>query len=293
MTEDKINIPTGNGGSIVATCYHAAPTTHKAILICPAMGVTAKFYNSFAVYLCAQGFDVLTIDYQGMGRSEPASDRENEPTMQSWAESDLDAALRWMKGNLGVNFLAVLGHSAGGQLAGISGTQVSVDAMVLVASQSGYWRHWAGMQKLPMILLWYLLIPVLTAAFGRFPARALKLGQDLPRKVAQQWASWGRSRNYIASDPVLSKRFAQYEGPILAYSFTDDAYAPEESVVALLGFYTSAKIEHTIVNPAKSPTGRIGHFGFFRENVAKDTLWADCTNWLEKTEKMRRKSGEN
>lgn len=289
MTEEKIDIPVGQGRTIAATCHYAVPGFHKAILICPAMGVTAKFYNSLAVYLCEQGFDVLTFDYQGMGLSKSASDLEGEPTMQTWAESDLDASLRWIQENLRAKFLAILGHSAGGQLAGISGTQVTVDAIVLVASQSGYWRHWAGIQRLSMILLWYLLIPVLTAVFGRFPARKLKLGEDLPRKVAQQWASWGRSKNYIASDPSLAKRLAQYEGPILAYSFTDDAYAPKDSVTALLACYSNAKIEHIVVNAARSSTGKIGHFGFFREYIAKDVMWKNCVNWLEKIEKKSRK----
>lgn len=280
QSKQEISIPAANGICLAATYHQSNASSHKAVLICPAIGVTAKFYTSFAEFLSEQGFDVVRMDYQGMGLSTSDALPDNLPTMQSWAENDVDAALCWIKQHLQAQFIAIVGHSAGGQLAGISGTQVSIDAMILVASQSGYWRHWSGKQRLKMYLLWHLLIPILSKALGRFPARALKLGEDLPKHVALQWAGWGKSADYMASDEELAHRFSSYAGPILAYGFSDDTFAPPKAVSSLLSYYSNAMIERRDIDVANFAHEKIGHFGYFRSNIARDSLWIECVTWL-------------
>jgi len=250
------------------------------------MGVAARFYQSYARFLCEQGFDVVRFDYDGMGNSKSGSLRNNVSTMQSWAVNDLATVSGWIKSNLKADSLFIIGHSAGGQLAGISKSTGDVDAMLLVASQSGYWRHWAGFKKLPMCLLWYVFIPVLTRVFGFFPAKALRLGEDLPKQVALEWAKWGRSPDYIASDVALAKRFEEFPGPILAYSFSDDSFAPIEAVESLLGFYSNASIEHRKINAKHYSSDGIGHVGFFRKKTGSLGLWAESANWLKSNTKI-------
>ncbi|WDS35052.1 hypothetical protein [Pseudoxanthomonas sp.] len=43
------------------------------VIVNPATSVVARFYSRFATYLFGHGFDVLTCDYRGIGRSRPAS----------------------------------------------------------------------------------------------------------------------------------------------------------------------------------------------------------------------------
>lgn len=46
---------------------HAGEFSQKLpILICPATGILQKFYQHFACWLAAQGFDVLTFDFRGV-----------------------------------------------------------------------------------------------------------------------------------------------------------------------------------------------------------------------------------
>jgi len=104
---------------------------------------------------------------------------------------------------------------------------------------------------------------------------------DLPDGVALQWAQWGRSANYIASDSVLAERYSAYDGSILAYSFTDDGFAPVKAVEALLSFFSSATIESRVIAPQTLSLEKIGHFGFFREWIGKETLWRDAAPWLK------------
>lgn len=285
-TETMIDIPVSDDIDLSATYFKADNSKADnsqigTILICPAMGVEARFYTSFSRYLCSEGFHVLLIDYQGIGASRTKFLRGCTATMQGWAEQDIAASLSWIKQKLPASPIAIVGHSAGGQLSCISNSNVPVDALLLVACQSGYWRHWSGIRRLGMFFLWYALIPGLSRICGYFPARKLKLGEDLPKGVALQWAQWGRSPMYIASEAHLADRYSKFKGPVLAYSFTDDDFAPAKAVKALLSYFSNAPIEHKVIAPQTLSQKKIGHFGFFRERIGKESLWKESTQWLK------------
>jgi len=164
QTETQVHIPTAEGINLSATYHCAGDSQLGSVLICPAMGVTAKFYTPFARFLCDQGFHVLRIDYRGT-LTEPM--RVCPATMRSWAEVDIVAALIWIRQQLPANPIAAVGHSAGGQLAGISNSSVPVDALLMVASQSGHWRLWSGFKQVGMWLLWHVILPGLTNLCAR------------------------------------------------------------------------------------------------------------------------------
>lgn len=250
-----------------------------SIVIAPAMGVRSQFYTSFARACQAQGLDVLCFDYRGIGESRPATLRGCPATLRDWAQRDLVAVLEFASANGGGRPVFVVGHSVGGQLAGISKAGARVDAMLLVAAQSGYFGHWSGWHRLAMQSLWYVLIPAVTRLCGYFPAKRLRLGEDLPASVALEWARWGRQRDYLAGDRDLADALAEYAGPILAYSFSDDAIAPRAAVQALLACYRSASITHRHVDPADAAARQIGHFGYFR-TASGASLWERDVNWL-------------
>ena len=77
--------------------------------------------------------------------------------------------------------------------------------------------------------------------------------------------------------------FARFRGPLLAYSFSDDAYAPTPAVESLLDAYSGADITHRHLTPADLGVSEIGHFGFFRERF-RDTLWQESAAWLRRQE---------
>jgi len=274
-------MPSAEGFNLSVTSHTTRDSAHANVLICAAMGVTAKFYGPYARFLCDQGFNVFRLDYRGMGASQTEPLSECPATMQSWAEADIAATLSWINTQIPDAPIVIVGHSAGGQLAGISNTEVQIDAMLLVASQSGYWKHWSGVRRVNLLLLWTTIIPVLSKLFGRFPARMLGLGNDLPKGAALQWARWGRSPGYIASEKIFADRYSKYTGPILAYSFKDDAFAPARAVKALLSFYSNSSIEHRQVDPQELSLKKIGHFGFFRGTSGDNSLWHDSAEWMK------------
>lgn len=280
MTPADLEIVADDGVRIPASLFAPAGEARGAVLLAGAMGVRRRFYAPLATFLSEGGLAVLTVDYRGVGDRWPPSHGGSPARLRDWGERDLPAAAA----RLGAEFkrapLVWFGHSVGGQLLGLT-RDLPVRAALFVASQSGYWRHWDGLGRAGMWLFWHALLPSLVAVTGRLPMRALGQGEDVPAGVAREWASWGRSPDYIGTyartqDGVA---FRTYGGPLRAYAFTDDRYAPPRAAAALLRLYTAARPESLVLKPADRGHAAIGHFGGFRE-ACRDTLWREWRDWI-------------
>ena len=277
-TED-LTLRAADGFALAATRFVPARPNGAAVVVHSGTGIPRRFYAKVAAHLAQRGFAVLTFDYRGIGGSRPPTLGGFAATMDQWGRLDIDAALTWAAETLRPRRLFALGHSAGGQLVGLAPAAERLDGAVFVSAQSGYWRHWRGLDRLRVALVWHAALPLAARAFGRAP-RWLGLGEELPQGVALQWARWCRDPAYLFGDAALDvSRYARLTLPILAFSFADDgAYAPARAVAALLARYRAAAVEHRAVDPAGRGLPRIGHFGFFREPAR--ALWDEAADWL-------------
>ncbi len=178
--------------------------------------------------------------------------------------------------------LFVVGHSLGGQLIGMIPNRDLIDGVVMVASGSGYWRDTAQNTPRTSLLMFHLLVPPLTALFGYFPGKTLRVIGNLPRGVIGQWRRWCLHPEYmigVEGDSVRAD-FATLKTPMLLLSFTDDELMSAVSTESLHRFYANASIEHQRIAPSDLGVVRIGHFGFFRRH-SEQTLWPLSTQWLE------------
>lgn len=266
---EVIALRTEDGHDLEATLYEGGD---RAIVIAGAMGVPRRYYDAFAREAAERGHRVLTFDYRGIGGSRPKSLRGYRGTLTEWARHDLTAAIERIRSTR-PSSITLVAHSVGGQIAGLASNAKAVSRLVFVASQSGYWRLWPHVRGIGLGVLW-LLMPPVAHAIGFFPSKLLGLGsEDLPRFVAAQWALWGKHPDYVFgyNDRAVA---ASLDVPLLAWSFADDHYAPKRAVEKLLTYYSSAHVEHRHVPPR-----RIGHFGFFRRQLAGD-LWEETFAWL-------------
>lgn len=281
---EKVSIRTRDGHTLAGTWFpRSAGPARGAVIIQPAVAVPQRYYTDYAGFLADRGFDVLTFDYRGVGRSAPRRLRGYEATMRQWGERDLDAALRWADRSLSEGPRLAVCHSFGGQALGLSEAATDVlSGALLVASGSGWVGHWSGRARRRYERIWRRFVPALTsrAAFGYLPGWA-GAGEDLPRGVAREWARWCLSEDHLLEHvPRARERFGWFPHPVRAIQLTDDDYAPAAAVDALLGWFGSAPVDKEIVSPQQLGVERIGHFGFFRERF-RSTLWRRSAAWLE------------
>jgi predicted alpha/beta hydrolase len=267
-----VQFAAADGHILHATLY--GEENGDAMVIAPAMSVPRRYYEPFAEFAAAAGFAVLVFDYRGFGRSRPEPLRKSPAKMSDWGALDLPAAIEFMCAP-GPRSLVLVGQSAGGQIAGLAYNLSRIERIVFVAAQSGYWRHWPDWRKYGLFALW-LAMPVVSSLLGFFPARLVGLGsEDLPRGVARDWARFARNPRYVwgFGDELDLSQTAAYRGPLLAWSFERDHYAPRRTVEKMLEEYAGAKKEHRHVADA-----RVGHFGFFRRG--NENLWQATIDWL-------------
>lgn len=266
------------GQSVVARLFRPLRDRRGAVLVVPAMGVSQGFYAPLARWLAGEGYVALTFDYRGVGLSRPPEHRRSlrgfEVGLLDWAREDcasmVDLALAEAPGKP----LSWLGHSLGGQILPFVPNREAVARMVTVASGSGYWRENSPRLRRFAGLLWYGVVPASLALFGYFPGKRLKMVGDLPKGVIAQWRRWCLHPEYaVGVEGELARRlYAGVTTPIVSFSFTDDDFMSERNTESLHRFYSGARRNMKRFAPADLGLRRIGHFGFFRPELA-EPLW--------------------
>jgi predicted alpha/beta hydrolase len=266
---------------LATTTFEPDERATATVLIAGAAAVPARFYGRFARYLAAQDLRVITFDYRGIGESRTGGLRPFKTCMQDWATLDLAGMIDQVMQRYPDSPLVVVAHSAGGQLVALADNNERIKALLLVAAQSGYWRHWRGPQRFLLMALWYGVMPVLTRIFGYFPARRLGLGEDLPAGVAEEWSRWCRHPNYFVDRKgrPLQLHLNGFHRPVLSYSIEDDWMAPAAAVDALMENFNQAQKQRRHLVPTALGVRRLGHFGLFRDS-ARAGLWPDVVRWI-------------
>jgi predicted alpha/beta hydrolase len=270
-------------GRILAATLHRAPQRNArdcAVIVNSAIGVERRFYAPFAAYLAQRGFDALTYDYRGVGGSAASLLHDPDVRMADWGERDFASVIDHARHELGRRGVAVVGHSAGGQILGLADNNAHVSAVLLVAAQGGYWKHWTGFARARMAFYMFVLLPAAVDLLGYAP-RAL-LGADVPGAVIREWMQWCRTENYLLGGAGDARRpgFQRVRAPLLALSFSDDFYAPATAVDWLVQQYASTTVTRRHITRQDLAARRVDHFAFFRP-AARETLWHYAATWLE------------
>jgi len=277
-----IELVADDGFVLGATLFLPRARPRATVIIHPATAAPQSYYRRFAFFAASSGLRAITYDYRGIGRSRPRSGslRGFAATMTDWAERDAAAIHRFVGERFTGEPVLLVGHSFGGQLLGLIDETHAVAGAVLVGAQLGYYGHWSGLARLRLAFIWRVLVPALGALFGYAPA-GFGVGEDLPRGVAEQWARWCLHPDYLIGEhPEARARFARFDRSLLLFSFTDDAFAPERAVQALLERLPHAGVEHRRIDPREHGDEPIGHFGFFRGRFA-DSLWRESLRFFD------------
>jgi predicted alpha/beta hydrolase len=272
-----ISIPARDGFALAASLFEPAQATGQVVVINAATGVPRRFYRHYAAALARAGMLAVTYDYRGIGDSRPRSLRGFDARVDDWVFKDMAGVVDWLAGQVKPDRLFLVGHSVGGQLAGLLDNAGAIAGMVTISAQSGHWRFQGAEQKWAVWLHAHISMPVLSHLLGYMPFSWFGAGEDIPKAAALQWARWCRDRNYLLGDEDLPlDRYQRFLAPVLAYSFEDDKWGTARSVDEMMEAYPNVERRHLKAGDAGLKS--IGHLGYFRPQSGP--LWSEAVEWL-------------
>lgn len=271
-------IRTKDGEKLAVRIYKPKDEVNKVIVIAPSADLTQDFYYDFSIHLVKSNIAVITFDFRGAGSSSPKKLKGFKANLENWAQHDLDAVLRYCRNLFPRQELIFIGHGIGGEIVGLAAASQFINRIVLVnaalsCSRLRRFREklWIGaMKKFVQITSWL---------FGYFPGKGLRVLNNLPKGVLDEWIHWCNNENGLFDD-FTDYNYRKLQVPILVFSFSDDWRSQESGVVALLKHFASACIQWYHIKPKQVNVRRIGHSGFFKKRF-KETLWSLLLNWTD------------
>ncbi len=251
-------------------------------MIAPATGIKQSYYFHFARWLAEHGYRVITYDNRGIGASLVGEVKHSPASLQHWGELDMPAVLdSLMKYAPGVNYHLV-GHSAGGQLAGLMHNASCLSSMFNFACSSGNLKQMNFPFKLSAWFFMNAFIPVNNQFFGYTKSQWVGMGEPLPKAAAQQWARWCNGYGYVKTDFGKTIDRHNYDNlvfPALWAHATDDDIANYANVVEMKNVYSKSDSSILSLNPVEAGINSIGHMGYFRRSCY--SLWPIAVDWLK------------
>ena len=290
ISETPIRFPALDGYSLGGTVFASLATGQSStvVLLSCGGGVPAARYARFARFLASEGISTLTYDYRGIGASRPQNLRGFGAVAEDWSELDCGGAITYLRTHYPRAEIVGIAHSIGALLIGGAPNIAEVTRFVFICAHTGYFGDYMARYRLPMALLWHLIMPLVTRVVGYFPAKILRLGEDLPAGIAMQWGARRRADlqpEATATDVTRARsmiaRYKNVTGSVLVVGFSDDAFATESGTRRLLAQFPRLRPEVHRIAPSEMGMDTIGHFGFFRRD-AETKLWPIVVRFLRR-----------
>lgn len=275
---DQLSLLTSDGYRLAATRYSAHGELKGNLIVAGATGVQQRFYRRFAQHANAQGFNVLTLDYRGVGDSAPATLKGFEMSYLDWGFRDLATAVEFMDDDSTPVFW--IGHSFGGHALGLLPNHHKITAAYCFGTGAG-WAGWMPtMEAIKVRLLWSCILPLIVARKGYMAWSMLGMGDDLPLGVYKDWKRWCAHPRYFFDDPemgAITRLYTEVRVPCIFANAVDDLWAPPQSRDAFIEGYRNAPRLARDLFP-EVPGQAIGHMGYFRAGATE--LWDEALNWF-------------
>ncbi len=188
-----------DGYQLAAQFYPAQQKDINAlpILICPATGITKTFYHAFAEWLSQQGYNVLSFDFRGIGESLHGALKDSTASINDWGMLDIPAAIETLLKRTNAEKVIIVGHSAGGQLLGITPNYHKVAKVLAIAGSTGHIKGLKGKTKLLAPVMFNVIFPISSLFKGYGATQFIGMGENLPKNVAKQWAEFCSKPGYV------------------------------------------------------------------------------------------------
>lgn len=278
MSAELFTLPLPSGYAVPVRWFPAT-NPGPVILLMPALGVSARFYDPLAQALQAAGTPVLIMEQRGHGDSTLRPSRRVDFGYREALNEDIPALLDWLDAHCPGRPVVLMGHSLGAHYAGMyAGLQPKRVAGIVISAAGTAWHGAFSGRARNQLRVLVLLIPLLTRALGYYPGERVGFGGREATRLMHDWLQLARHDRYAAEGMAedLEAGIRDYAGPVLALRMQDDEYAPETALEAVLRRYASAAITRRALDAA-SIGDRADHFRWVRTPAA---VTGEITAWL-------------
>lgn len=265
-------VEAADGGRFLLTWVEPARIAHRPLVFLPGMFSERSFWLSargvgLAAYLAEAGFPGVIVQ-----RRE--ADGGARPGLEEHLRYDLPLVQRRLAAVWGESAFWI-GHSFGGMLCARATAETldprQVAGLVLFAAQFEL-----GKRPLHPPGSWGTRL--LTALYGRFPARRLGLGpRDEPPAAmddAIRLVVEGRRR------PQLREALRRIEAPTLAISGAGDKGDPSEGCRRLIDHFVSTDKRFVLAGRSQGYAVDYDHAGIVVSKEARQEIWPLVRDWL-------------
>ncbi|TPX71549.1 hypothetical protein SpCBS45565_g01022 [Spizellomyces sp. 'palustris'] len=267
-----------------------------AVLINSATGVPRGFYGNFAKYLAsAHSCPVLIYDYRGHGDSIPkegglAALKDTHIHIH-WATYDQPAATAHLHTLYPDRGIVIIGHSVGAHIAPLNPLKHLVTRYIFASSNNAFW----GYHSRPFVTFAFpWMVEVLGAVAGYFPAKKIKLCDNIPLGVGRDWARWTRCPEYCTTEPEVKDAYDAFkpESAIGIAATDDHLCADRRAFDEWFALMPNAKVRFYYVEPKELGAEVVGHMGLFKK-ACKDGAWDAVARYIIEGVEPRFKTAES
>ncbi|MFT4048699.1 MAG: hypothetical protein QM648_02540 [Solirubrobacterales bacterium] len=212
------------------------------IVLLPAMGVPAKYYDVFVRGLNRLGHPVVRVRWRDEERSFPVE--HPEFGYADLAEHDAPDAITWTREQFGESPL-LIGHSLGGQIASMSAAgSLPLAGLGVIASGTNHWRGSGFRWAIGVGIMSWIVAPLIVRAVGYWPGGRLGFGGRQAKTLMLDWARLGRTGRFEPSRATtdFEAGLRSLELPVLALNIASDIYVSRGATENLLGKMPAASI---------------------------------------------------
>ncbi|MFK7904498.1 MAG: alpha/beta fold hydrolase [Chitinophagales bacterium] len=271
----SLNLVDGSKTAISIFTSISANPHAPVIILLPAMGVRAAYYQTLAQQIADKGYHIITADLRGLGHSSVRPSRKTDFGYKDIISVDLPAIVAAVQ----ERFAYMMGHSLGGHMAILYAALHPQQLKGLLFCAAGYpyyksWGKWRGLVMLGLTQSFYGISKIV----GYFPGKYVGFGGKEARTLMRDWSYLARTGNFriTGSNQDFEALIAEIELPVLSISFEGDDFAPPKAVKGFNAKLKKASLTHFHLRPKKG--GKFNHFNWVKRNEA---VLERITNWLK------------
>jgi len=253
MSAELFTLPVSSGYAVPVRWFPASASNGAVILLMPALGIPARYYDPFASALQAAGTAVLVMEQRGHGDSALRPSRSVDFGYREALDEDIPALLDWLDQHQPGQPIVLMGHSLGGHYASMTAGRKPgrIAGVILSACGTACYEAFDGKVRHQLRVL-IMMIPLLTRAFGFYPGEKVGFGGREARRLMHDWLQLARHNRYAAEglDEDLEAGIRRFSKPLLLLRMADDDFAPKTAMDAMRARYSSAQVSERVLDAA-------------------------------------------